>query len=275
MRELGYVEGKNLAIEWRFAEGNYERLPDMAVELAGMKVEVIVVDSTPAARAAQRATRTIPIVAAILADPVGSGFAASLGRPGGNITGLSIITVDLAPKLLELLKTMLPKLSRAAILTHPDATHHPAIVKNTQAAALQFGIEISPVSARSVEDIERGFTTLTRERAVAVIVAGTPLFTGQMRQIAALALQHRLASTYTVSPAYARAGGLMSYGADNIEYFHRAAGFVDKILKGAKPGDLPIEQPTKIHLAINRKTAKALGLKIPQELLLRADEVIE
>ena len=275
MRELGYVEGKNLTIEGRFAEGNYERLPDMAVELAGMKVEVIVVDSTPAARAAQRATRTIPIVAAILADPVGSGFVANLGRPGGNITGLSIITVDLAPKLLDLLKTMLPKLSRAAILTHPDATHHPAIVKNTQAAALQFGIEISPVSARSAKDIERGFTTLTRERAVAVIVAGTPLFTGQMRQIAALALQHRLASTYTVSPAYARAGGLMSYGADNIEYFHRAAGFVDKILKGAKPGDLPFEQPTKIHLAINRKTAKALGITVPRELLLRADEVIE
>ena len=275
MRELGYVEGNNLVIEGRFAEGKNERLSGMAAELARINVKVIVTDGTPAAQAAQLETRAIPIVAATLADPVGSGFAASLGRPGGNITGVSTMSAELLPKQLELLKTMLPKLSCAAILTHPGAAQHPAMVKNIQAVAQPIGIRIVPVSAHSAEDIERGFDALKRERADAVIVAATPFFNGQMRQITALALKHRLASIYTLSPEYAKAGGLMSYGTDNVEHFHRAAGFVDRILKGARPGELPFEQPTRIHLAINRRTARALGITIPQELLLRADQVIE
>ena len=275
MRDRGYVEGKNLVIEWRFAEGKYERMPDMAADLVSMKVEVIVVDGTPAVRAAQNATRAIPIVAAIVADPVGSGFAASLGRPGGNITGLSSISVELISKEFELLKAVLPRLSRVAVFTNPGASQHVNLLKNLQAVARQFGVAIVPVSARSTEEIERGFATVKRERAEAVILAAEPFFTGQMHQIAALATKHRLASVYTVSPGYAKAGGLISYGADNLEYFHRAAGLVDKIFRGAKPSELPFEQPTKIHLAINRKTAKAIGITIPQELLLRADEVIE
>ena len=274
LRELGYVEGKNLRIEWRSAEGKYERFFDLAEELVSMKVDVIVTEGTPATQAAQRATSSIPIVTSVVADPVASRFAASLGRPGGNITGLSSISVDLSPKHLELLKTMVPKLSRVAIVTNPGASHHPAILKNLRAAALLMGIKVLPVSARTAADIERGFAAMARERAEAVIIASDVFFSGQLHQIAALAVEHRLPSIYT-GRRYARAGGLMSYGQDLAEHFRHAATYVDKILKGAKPGELPIEQPTRIHLAINRKTAKALGLTIPQELLLRADEVIE
>ena len=274
MRELGYVEGKNLVIEWRFADGKYERLPDLADVLVQMKLEVIVTHSTPAIQALQRATSTIPIVTAAVGDPVGSGFAASLARPGGNITGLSVIALEVSPKRLELLKTMMPTLSRVAFLMNPGTSIHPTILKSIQAAAQQIGIMILPVNARSPEEIERGFAVMTRERAGAVIIAPDGFFLGQGRQFAALTVKNRIPS---MSPyrEHVMAGGLMSYGQNLTDFFRGAATYVDKILKGAKPSDLPIEQPTKIELFINRKTAKALGLTIPNEILLRADKVIE
>jgi putative ABC transport system substrate-binding protein len=247
MRELGYVEGKNL---------------------------VIVTHSTPATQALQRATSTVPIVFAVAFNPVGSGFAASLARPGGNITGLSVIDVDPSPKRLELLKTMLPALSRVAVLVNPGSSVHPAIVKSVQAAGQHAGIKVLPVDARTPEEIERGFATMSQERAEGVIIADDAFFRGQRQQIADLTVKNRMPAI-TPWREYVAAGGLMSYGQNIADSFRRAATYVDKILKGAKPGELPIEQPTRIHLAINRKTAKALGLTIPQELLLRADEVIE
>ena len=274
MRELGYVEGKNLIIEWRFADGRFERLPGLAAELAGMNVEVIVTHSTPATRALQRATSTIPIVFAVLIDPVGGGFAGSLARPGGNITGLSVIDVDPTPKRLELLKAIRPELSRVAVLVNPGTSAHPTIVKNVQAAGQHAGIRVLPVDARTPEEIERGFAAMTRERADGAIIADDAFFRGQRQQIAALVVKNRMP---TIAPwrEYVAAGGLMSYGQNIVDSFRRAAAYVDKIFKGAKPGELPIEQPTRFYLAINRKTANALGLTIPHELLLRTDEVIE
>ena len=273
MRELGYVEGKNLVTEWRFADGKYGRLPALATELVQMKVEVVVTQG-PGTQALQRVTSTIPIVFVVITDAVGSGVVANLARPGGNATGLSLMAVDLSPKHLELLKTMIPRLSSVAVLVNFGNAGHPAILKSVQAAAQQVGIEVLPVNARAPEEIERGFATMTRERAEAVIVAGDAFFVGQRRQIAGLALKNRMPSMF-LDRGDVQAGGLMSYGQNLTDFYRRGATYVDKILKGAKPGELPIEQPTKIHLAINRKTAKAFGLKIPQELLLRADEVIE
>jgi putative ABC transport system substrate-binding protein len=274
MRELGYVEGRNLVIEWRFADGRFERLSGLAAELVRMNVDVIVTHSTPAIQALRRATSTVPIVFAVVFDPVGSGFAASLARPGGNITGLSVIDVDPSPKRLELLKTMLPALSRVAVLVNPGSSVHPAIVKSVQAAGQHAGMKVLPVDARTPEEIERGFATMSQERAEGVIIADDAFFRGRRQQIADLAAKNRMPAI-TPWREYVSAGGLMSYGQNIADSFRRAATYVDKILKGAKPGELPIEQPTRIHLAINRKTAKALGLTIPQELLLRADEVIE
>lgn len=274
MRELGYIEGKNVVIEWRFADGKFERLPDLAAELARMEPEVIVTHSTPATRALQRVTSTVPIVFAVAIDPVSSGFAASLARPGGNITGLSVIDVDPSPKRLELLKSLVPALSRVALLVNPGTSVHPAIVKSVQAAAQPAGIKVLPVDAGTPEQIERGFATMVRERVEGVIVADDAFFRGQRKQIADLAVKNRIPA---IAPwrEYVTAGGLMSYGQSIADSFRRAATYVDRILKGARPGDLPIEQPTRIHLALNRKTADALGLAMPHDLLLRADEVID
>jgi len=274
LRELGYVEGKNLVVEWRFADGKFERLPGLAVELVGMNLEVLLTHTTPSTDALRRATNTIPIVMTSTVDPVGSGFAASLGRPGGNITGLSIMTLDLSPKILELLKVMVPALSRAIVFVNPSNPTHSTTLKRIQDAARQLGVKILPVEVRTAEEIERGFASLRRERADAVIVPADGFFTGQWRQFAELAARHRLPSINPMRE-FVDAGGLMSYGQNITDSYRRAAAFVDKILKGANPGELPIEQPSKIHLAINRNTAKALGITIPQELLLRADEVIE
>jgi putative ABC transport system substrate-binding protein len=274
MRELGYVEGKNFVIEWRFADGKFERLPGLAAELVQMKVDVIVAAGTVATEVAQRATTTIPIVIAASVDPVGSGFVKSLARPGGNITGLSLATSDFSPKHLELLMTVVPKLSRVAVLVSPDNSAHPGVLKSIQATAQKLGVQVLPVSAPTPDDIERGFAMMKRERAEAVIVAADAFFVLQRRQIVELALKHRLASMAT-NREYAAAGGLMSYGQNVADFYRRAATFVDKILKGAKPGELPIEQPAIFELVINRKTAKTLGIAIPQELLLRADRVIE
>lgn len=274
MRELGYVEGTNLVVEWRFADGESERLPGLAAELVQIKVEVIVSHGTPGTRALQRATRTVPIVFAAAGDPVASGFAVSLAQPGGNITGLSLMAPDLSPKQLELLKTMVPTLSRVAVLVNAGNPGNAASLESLQGAARQIGIAALPVNARTAQDIERGFTIMTRERADAGLSLADPFFTGQRRQIVELANKHRLPMMYA-QREYVEAGGMMSYGPNFADLYRRAATYVDKILKGVRPDELPFEQPTRFHLAINRKTATALGHKIPQELMLRADEVIE
>jgi len=274
LRELGYVEGKNMIIEDRWAEGNYERLPGLAAELVQMKVDVIVAGATPAIQAAQRATSTIPIVMVRVGDPVRSGFVASLARPGGNITGLSNISVDVSSKYLELLRAAVPRLSRVTVLVNPANPIHPDFLKRVQATEKTNSVTISPVEASTASQIEAAFAAMTRERAGAVIVLPDPFFASQARPIAGLAAQHRLPTMFwTRVPV--ESGALMSYGQNNEEHYYRAATYIDKILKGAKPGDLPVEQPTKIELVINLKTAKVIGLTIPQQLILQADKVIE
>jgi len=274
MRELGYVDGKNLVIEWRFADGHYERLPELAAELVRLKVDVIVVAGAATTSAAQKATTTIPIVLGSSIDPVGSGFAKSLARPGGNITGLSNLTGDLGPKHLEMLLSMVPKLSRVAVLMNPGNSAHANILKTIQSAAQRTNAMILPAEARTAPELESAFSAMTQGKAGAVIVPRDGLFIQQARQIAELSAKKRLPCIATFRE-YVEAGGLMSYGPSLTDLFRRAATYVDKIFKGAKPGDLPVEQPTKFELVINRKSAKALGLTIPQSLLISADKVID
>ena len=274
LRELGYVSGKNIVIEHRQAEGQYERLPVLAAELVGLKPDVIVVGSPPAIRVAQKATTVIPIIMCASGDPVGSGFIKSLSRPGGNITGLSNINVDLSSKYLELSHLAVPRLSRIAVLVNPRHPNHPDMLKNVRAAAKTASVEVMPLQAATTSEIAAAFGPLMRERASALIVLADPLFFTHARRIIDLASQHRLPTMFWTRELV-EAGGLMSYGQDIAEQYYRAANYVDKILKGAKPGELPIEQPTKIELVINLKTAKAIGLTIPQNLLFRADKVIE
>jgi len=274
MRDFGYVEGKNLEIEWRFADSRFQQLPDLAAELARLRVDVIVSVGTAATSAAQKATTTIPIVMATAPDPVGSGFVASLARPGGNITGLSNLATDLGPKHLEMLLGLAPGLSRVAILMNPANQSHVVTQKNVQTAAQKTKVKILAFEARTVPEIEKAFSAMVKEKAGAVIVARDGLFTQQARQIAELAAKHRL-PTISGHWEFVEAGGLISYGQNNAEHYRRAAMFVDKIFKGAKPSDLPVEQPTKFELFINRKIAKSLGLTIPQSLLVSADKVIE
>jgi len=274
MRELGYVERRDFVVELRSVDGKYERIPGMSAELVGMKVDVIVANGSAVYRSLQQATRTIPIVITTSADPVGEGFAASLARPGGNFTGLSTGNADIAPKYLELLKIAVPKLSRVAVLMNTTNVGNPGQLKIVRAAAQKTGMTVIAVDAHTPDEIERAFKKLTQDRAEGVIVLADTFFTQQTRQIAELAIRNRLPSIVSTRDQ-AAAGGFMSYGAGALEFFRRAATYVDKILKGAKPGDLPIELPTKFALVINRKTAKAIGLAVPQELLLRADEVIE
>jgi ABC-type uncharacterized transport system substrate-binding protein len=274
LRTLGYVEGTNLLIESRSADGNYERLPDLAAELVRLKVDVIVANASPAIRAAQQATTTIPIVFPSTGDPVGNRFVASLARPGGNITGVSSTDLDLSPKRLELLMAIAPKLIRVALLLNPGSSTHDAVLTSVQAAARQLGVTLVRMDAGTPEEIERGFAAMTRQGVQAVMVGQDSFFVQQRGQLAKLATAHRLPSV-TSRRDYADAGCLMSYGRDAAENFRLAAIYVDKLFKGAKPADLPVEQPTKFELVINLKTAKALGLTIPQSLLLRADEVIQ
>jgi ABC-type uncharacterized transport system substrate-binding protein len=274
MRELGYVEGKNLVIEWRFADGEAERLPDFAAELVRLKVDVIVSGSSAAIGALQRATTTIPIVMATSADPIGSGFVKSLARPGGNITGLSNMSSDIGPKQLDLLLSMTPKLSRVAVLVNPTNPSLDTFLKHIQSAAHRSSVKVLPVEARTAREIENAFPAMTQANAGAVIVATDPLFVQEYGKIAELAAKNRFPSS-SFSREYVEAGGLMSYGPNLSEQFRRAATYVDKILKGTKPDDLPVEQITTFELFINDRTAKALGLTIPQSLLLRADRVIE
>jgi len=274
MRELGYVEGKNLVIEWRFADGKFERLPGLAAELVQLKVDVIVAAASPAISVAQKATATIPIVMASTGDPVGSGFVKSLARPGGNITGLSNMGGDIGPKLFDLLHSVVPNLSRVAVLVSPTSTTYRAISEGVQAAAQKAGVKTLVAEASTPQEIENAFSMMARENTGAVIVGATPFFTLQRPQIAELAIKYRMPSIFGTR-AYVEAGGLMSYGQNIANNYWRAATYVDKILKGAKPGDLPVEQPVTLELVVNLKTAKALGLAIPQTILLRADEVIE
>jgi putative ABC transport system substrate-binding protein len=274
MRELGYVEGKDLTIEWRFADGNYERLPELANQLLRAKVDVLVVDSTPGVKVAQAATTTVPIVMVSVSDPVASGFVASLSRPGGNITGLSNVVADVSPKNVDLLRLAVPRLSRVAVLSNPDNPTHRKITSQVQAAGKTIGLSVISIGARTTAEIEAVFSTIRSERAGALIVLGDPFLGQQGAQIADLALKSRL-PTVMSNRRLAERGALMSYGQDLSEHYRRAARYVDKILKGAKPDELPVEQATKIELVINMKTATALGLAIPQALLLRADDVIQ
>ena len=276
MRELGYVEGKNLVLEWRFADGNAVRLPALAAELVALKVDALVTQANPATSALQEATTTIPIVFIGVGNPVSGGYVKSLAQPGGNITGLSNMSAELGSKHLEMLLSMAPKVSRLAVLMSSSAGASNALyLKSIRAAAPRTGVTtILSFEAGNPQEIENAFAKMAREKAGAAIVAPDNLFGQQARQIAELATKHRLPSI-TVTGLYPAAGGLMSYGQNLSESWLRLAAYVDKIFKGAKPGDLPVEQPTKFELIINGKTAKALGLKIPQSLLISADKVIE
>jgi putative tryptophan/tyrosine transport system substrate-binding protein len=277
LRDLGYVEGRNVVIEYRDAEGTLERLPALAAELIALKVDVIVAPGTPQALAAKQATRTLPIVFAVAGDPVGSGLVTSLARPGGNVTGLSSVTSDLVGKCLEQLTQAVPGVSRVAVLWQPGGFGERAekdMQKAAEVAGRTLGLRLQFVEARRPADIGRAFSDMTRGRAGALTVlgGGTMLF-AERRRLVDLAAKNRLPAVYPWRD-FVDAGGLMSYGANFPDLYRRAATYVDKILKGAKPGDLPVEQPTKFELVINVKAATALGLTVPQSLLGRADEVI-
>ena len=273
MRRLGYVEGKDLAIEWRFADGRYDRLPQLASELVKMNVEVIVTHARPGTQAAQRATSVIPIVMTAVGDPVGNGFAKSLARPRGNITGLSLPFGDLTEKHVELAKALLPDAARVALLLNPASKESPNL-KSIERTAKRLGMSIVPIRARNADEIRKGFVEMRRKGADAVVITGDAFYAGESTLLAELGIARRLPSIGWYRD-HVKAGVLMSYGPDTAFLYRAAATYVDRILKGAKPGDLPIEQPTKIHLAINRRTAAALGISIPRELLSRTNEVID
>jgi putative ABC transport system substrate-binding protein len=274
MRERGYIEGKNFVLEARYADGKTERLPALAAELVQSKVDVIVTTGTPVNHAARKATAAVPIVMTVAIDPVGEGLAASLARPGGNLTGLSNVTVELGGKHVEIMKSLVPALSRVAVLWNSGNPGHTATVKAVESAAQTFAVRVLAFDGRRADDIEKSFPEMTRGNAQAVLVLGDAFFVQHQRQIAGLALKHALPSL-SISREFPEVGGLISYGPDIKDNFRRAATYVDKILKGATPADLPVEQPTKFELVINLKTAKALGLTIPPSLLARADQVIE
>src|SRR5215510_4318032 len=273
LRKLGYVEGQSITIQYRYAEDRLDRLPDLVAELVHSRVDVIVAVSTPAIQAAKNATKTIPIIMAGVSDPVGTGFVASLARPGGNITGFSLQSPELSGKRLELLKEIVPKLSRVAFLVHGKDPGHPLFVKEAQDAGQSLGMQIQPLAAASFEEIEGIFPAMIKERMGGLVVQ--PIFIGTHGlRIADLAVKNRL-PTISDPSEFASAGGLMSYGPGRSALWQRAATYVDKILKGAKPADLPVEQPTKFEFVVNLKTAKQIGLTIPQSVLYRADQVIK
>jgi putative ABC transport system substrate-binding protein len=273
LRELGWVDGQNLSIEYRWAEGDLDRLPPLALELVKASVDVILVAGGAGVRAALQATRTIPIVSAITGDVVAAGFAASLARPGGRLTGLAVQFEDLASKQLQILTETVPTVVRVAILHHTIPPNL-VILKATEAGARALGLKGRVFEIRDMSDLEGAFRSARAERADAMYVLPSPTFNQNRARLAELALKHRLPGIYE-SKGYVDAGGLMSYGPSFSDLYRRSASYVDRILKGAKPGDLPIEQPTKFELVINLKTAKALGLTIPPSLLARADRVID
>ena len=277
LREHGYIEGQTITIEWRFADGSRARLPDLAAELVRLKVDLIVAETTPATRAAKEATTTIPIVFNPIADPVREGFVASLARPGGNITGLTQMSPELGGKRLELFKGAVPGLTRAGILSDPGVFGEATVkimLEETAAAARASGVQLQHLEVQGPNDIDRTFAVMSRQKVGGLIVLPSPMFFSEQRRIVNLAAKNRLPAMFFLR-GFVEAGGLMSYGPNFPDLWRRMAAFVDKILKGAKPADLPVEQPTKFELVINLKTAKALGLTIPPSLLGRADEVIQ
>lgn len=274
LRELGYVQGQNIIIELRSAEGKFERLPGLAAELVRLKVDILVAEGAPAAHAAKNATSVVPIVIGNAADPVGTGLVASLARPGGNITGLSDFNLGVVTKRLELLKEVVPSASRVAVLLNPANPTNPLQLKEIQAVAPALGVTLLPLEVKGADDIDRAFTAVTKERPGALIVIGDPMIGSHQGRISELVVKNRLPAIYS-SRLSTDAGGLMSYGTNFDDLYHRAAIYVDKILRGAKPADLPVEQPTKFEFIINLKTAKQIGLTIPQSVLYRADKVIK
>jgi putative ABC transport system substrate-binding protein len=270
--DAGYAEGRDVVIEWRSANGDYARVPEFVADLVQRKVDVIVVDTTVATRALKRATSTIPIVMSV-ADPVGSGLVSNLAHPGGNVTGLSLMMPDLTAKRLQLLKEAIPRVARVAVLWNSDSPFHTKLLQELKAAAPSLSIELTFVNVRRPEEFGPAFSAVSRARAQALYVNEDPLFFAHRTTLLGRASKARLPNISGVRQ-YVDAGGLMSYGANYEDLFRRSAGYVDKILKGAKPGDLPIEQPTKFELVVNLKTAKALGITIPESILVRADEVI-
>jgi putative ABC transport system substrate-binding protein len=276
LRESGYVDGQNIAIESRWADGQYDRYPALVADLVRSKVDVIVAQSGAATQAAQQATRTIPIVMSMVMDPVGSGIVPSLARPGGNVTGTSVMAPDLAGKQLELLKEAVPTMSRVALLRHPTNPASAHFTREVEAAARILRLRLQTLDARNPQEIDSAFAAMTRERAGGLVIFPDTLFGTQRRQIAELAAKRRLPSMFLIgSTEYAEAGGLMVYSPDLFDLDRRAATYVARILKGAKPADLPVEQPTKFELVVNLRTAKAIGLTIPPSVLQRADQVIE
>jgi putative tryptophan/tyrosine transport system substrate-binding protein len=274
LRELGYVEGKNIVIDYRYAEGKFERLPDLAAELVRLKVDVILTLGVPPTRAAKQVTTTIPIVMAGGSDPVKTGLITSFARPGGNVTGLSDLNVDLITKRLELLKEMIPKTAHVAILLNPANPTNPIQLKETQRVAPELGVTLLILEIKEAKEFESAFTTMRQGRADALLVFSDPMFGFNQERIANLAVKNRL-PTMLGSRYYVEAGGLMSYGTANPDdQYRRSAIYVDKILKGANPGELPVERPTKLELVINVKTAKLIGITIPPNVLARADRVI-
>ena len=274
MADLGLREHTKVQYEWRFAEDEYRRLPDLATQLAKLEVDVILTEGTPATRAAKQAAQTIPIVMVGSGDPVGTGLIKTLAQPGGNVTGLSQIGVDVTAKQLDLLHSVVRRLTHVAYIINPNSPASGPILKNLQAAAQKIGVRVTPLDGRSLTEIESAFAAAKKARVDALLVANDLMALGHRQQIVALAAKNRLPAAYGYVE-YAQSGGLLSYGPGLGEQYRRASAYVDKILKGAKPADLPVEQASRFELAINVKTAKALGLKIPSSILQRADQVID
>ena len=274
LRDLGYVEGKSIVIEWRYAEGKPDRLPVLAAELVRLKVDVIVTAGPASTRPAKEATSTIPIVMGFDNDPVGNGFVASLARPGGNITGLSTLAPEISGKQLELLMEIVPRLSRVAALGNSNEPGNAQALREVEVAAGAFGVQLQHLDVRDPKDIETAFRAASKGRAEALLVLGGPVLFSNRKQIIDFAVKNRLPAIYE-RLEHVEAGGLITYGPNINDLYRRAATYVDKILKGAKPADIPVEQPTKFELVINLKTAKQIGLTIPQSVLYRADRVIK
>jgi putative ABC transport system substrate-binding protein len=274
LRELGYVEGQNITLEVRWAEGRTERLPELVAELVRSKVDVLVVATTPAALAAKNATRTIPVVFVAVGEAVEGGLVASLARPGGNLTGLTLLNTEVSAKRLELLKEILPRISRVAVLTNPGNPIHTMFWRQTLTAARTLGLQLQPIQVRAPEDFEEAFQTATSGHADALLAFDDSLTVGYRTRLVALAAKHRLPTMYGLRE-FPDSGGLVSYGPNFPDQYRRTGTYVDRILKGARPADLPVEQPTKFELVINRRTAQTLGLAIPPSVLARADQVLE
>lgn len=274
LRDLGWVEGQNVLVEYRWAEGRFDRLPALAEELVRLNVDVIVAPTSIYAGVAKRATSTIPIVFASHADPIGSGHVMSLARPGGNLTGVTIMMSETSAKSLELLREAVPGISRVAVLWDPATPSHGPGLKAVEARGQALGLRLQPLAVRRAAELDGIFGAVVHERAGGVLVLSTPLFIGEAPRLAELAVRHRLPTVFGPRE-HAEAGGLLSYGPDRTDLYLRAAGYVDKILRGARPADLPVQQATKFELVVNLGTARAIGLTLPPALLLRADQLID